>query len=198
MSYQHTDVLVYGVAVAYDEARALLVDLGARAFAVERAVDFAGIKQEWRVESWDLELAHDDLAAGLVADVDPCGSFSELADFYDLLDLLPLLAPAAEVETITWTAHNGRSYSRTRYHVDLVCEGSDARADESRRLLPGHSSYFGVVLGSHGYGYTDDLRRLAAENDPRIAQNFARYCRPALVARGLERSPALHEVGQIW
>ncbi|MCA9659247.1 MAG: hypothetical protein KC486_12955, partial [Myxococcales bacterium] len=85
MSYQHTDVLVYGVAVAYDEARALLVDLGARAFAVERAVDFAGVKREWRVESWDLELAHAELSAGCSADVPPCGRFSELADFYDLL-----------------------------------------------------------------------------------------------------------------
>ena len=198
MSYQHTDVLVYGVAVAYDEARALLVDLGARAFAVERAVDFAGVKREWRVESWDLELAHAELSAGCSADVPPCGRFSELADFYDLLGFVPLLVPAAEVETITWTAHDGRSYSRTRYHVDLVCEGSDARADDSKRLLPGHASYLGVVLGSHGYGYRDDLQRLAAANDPRIARNFARYCRPALVARGLERQPALREVGQIW
>ncbi|MCB9704539.1 MAG: hypothetical protein H6711_21825 [Myxococcales bacterium] len=198
MSYQYTDVLIYGVAVSCEEARALLVELGAAAFEAQRAVDFAGIKREWEVASWSLEAGHDDLAAGFSADVEPCARCSELADFYDLLGFLPFLTPAAEVETITWSGPRGRTYSRTRYHVDLVCEGADARRDDSKRLLEGHTSYFGVVLGSHGYGYRDDLERLAAENDPRIARNFERYCRPALVARGWERAPALREVGQIW
>ncbi|MEZ4381777.1 MAG: hypothetical protein R3A79_10525 [Nannocystaceae bacterium] len=198
MSYQHTDVLVYGVAVTCAEARALLVELGARAFDNERAVDFAGVKREWRVESWDLEFAHDELRAGSSAEVPLCGTFSELGEFYDCLDLLPELVPAAELETILWTASDGRTYSRTRYHVDLVCAGSDARADDSKRLLPGRTSYFGVVLGSHGYGYLDDLPRLAAAVDPRVARNFERYCLPALAARGWSRRPELRVVGQIW
>jgi hypothetical protein len=198
VSYQYTDVLVYGVAVSCEEAQALLVELGAAAFEAQRAVDFEGIKREWKVTSWELELAHCDLAAGSTADVYPCATFSNLAGFYDRLGFLPFLAPATDIETITWADQRGRSHGRTRYHIDLVCEGSDARRDDSRRYLGGHESYFGVVLGSHGYGYTDDLRHLAAHDDPRIASNFERYARPALVARGWERQPALHTVGQIW
>lgn len=198
MSYAHTDVLVYGVAVTYEEARDLLGDLGRAAFEAQRAVDFAGIKEDWQVASWDLELAHEMLAAGIDAEVSPCGTFTDLADFYDVLGVLPFLTRPGDVETITWTSSHGRVFRRTRYHVDLVCEGFDARADQSRRCLAGHTSYFGVVLGSHGYGYTDDLARLAAEDDPRIVRNFARYCEPALVARGWARAPTLREVGQVW
>ena len=99
MSYQYTDVLIYGVAVSCEEARALLVELGAAAFEAQRAVDFAGIKREWQVASWSLEAARDDLAAGFSADVELCARFSELADFYDRLGFLPFLTPAAEVCT---------------------------------------------------------------------------------------------------
>lgn len=197
MSYQYTDVLVYGVAVAYEEARALLIALGHAAFEAQRALDFAGIQEEWRVASWELELAREALEAGSEADVSACGPITDFADFYDILGFLPFLTPAADIETITWTS-GGRVFRRTRYHVDLVCEGSDAHRDESKRLLPGHTSYFGVVLGSHGYGYTDDLDRLAAESDPRIVRNFERYSAPALAARGWVRAPQLHTVGQVW
>jgi hypothetical protein len=196
MSYQLTDIWLYGVSLTYDEACLVLEHAGHIGFLNEFGNDFNLVGEDFIVDPLDMKMLYDDLAFGLPAYYS-FKTFNTFAEFFDYFGFGRYQVLAKDRDTIPSVYDKNRNvqFHRLRYYADLFCENADSRGD-SLRLLPDRTTIYGIYIASDGYAYHDDVRRF--DSDPRIELNFDRYCRPTLDAVGLARTPKRVCITQTW
>ena len=196
MSYQLTDIWLYGVSLTHDEARPVLEQAGHRGFANEFANEFKLLREDFILDPFDMKMHYDDLEFGFRAHY-AFHTFDTFAEFFDYFGFGRYQVPAKDRDTIpsAFDKSRGIQFHRLRYYADLFCEDADSRGD-SLRLLPDRNTIYGIYIASDGYAYTDNVRDF--DSDPRIESNFDKYCRPILEAVGLARTPKRVCISQTW
>lgn len=197
MSYLLTDISLYGVTLPYEEALRVLQQAGNLGFLNERANEFASLKEEFTaIDPVEMDFLCEDLKAGLPASY-PYKDFQTLIDFYDYFGFpsYQVLPQHREKIPTVYDERRKIQYHRLRYYTDLFALDADSRGD-SLRVLPWRKTVYGVYIASDGYAYRDKLREFA--DDPRIEENFQRYCLPVLKELGLEQSAQRVVIQQTW
>jgi hypothetical protein len=198
MSYMLTAIHLYGVSLAYEEARRVLAHAGNLGFLQECERQFASLAEEFgQLDALDLQLYHADLQGGLPVSDYPYKQFATLVDFFDYFGFSHYQVPPQDMDIIptVYNERRGTQYHRHRYYADLFCQDADSRGD-SLRLLPGKQSVYGIYIASSGYAYNDDVR--VFDKDPRIEGNFRKYCAPVLQELGLSRAVERVLIYQTW
>lgn len=197
MSYMETAIRLYAVKLSFDEAQRVLECAGHEGFRQESANDFRETKAEFTaIDSFEMQMMYEDLQEGLSTSY-TYKSFANLLEFFDYFNFPSQQVLIEHQETIatSYDVKRGIQYYRHRYYADLFCEDADSRGDSLRRL-PKRATYYGIYVASHGYAYNDDLH--AFDADPRIVDNFQRYCAPVLKTVQLERPPDWVNIYQTW
>lgn len=197
MSYQLTDISLYGVTLPYEEAIRVLQHAGNLGFANERENKFESLKEEFTaIDPFEMDLLYEDLKAGLPAAY-AYRDFPALIDFFDHFGFptYQVLPQHREKIPTVYDERRKIQYHRLRFHTDLFAIDADSRGD-SLRILPWRKTIYGVYIASDGYAYRDNLREFAS--DSRIEENFQRYCLPVLKVLGLERPAQRLVIQQTW
>lgn len=197
MSYQLTDIRLYGVTLSYEEALRVLERAGHLGYHNERANKFESLKEEYTaVDPFEMEVLYEDLKSGFPAAY-TYRDFQTLIDFFDYFCFPSYQVLPLHRQTIPTSFDERRKiqYHRLRYYTDLFCLDADSRGD-SLRVLPWSQTVYGVYIASDGYAYHDDFRQF--DSDARIEANFQMYCLPVLKELDLVRPAQRLVIQQTW
>ncbi|HRI62731.1 MAG TPA: hypothetical protein PK156_00790 [Polyangium sp.] len=196
MSYQLTDIWLYGVSLTYEEALPILEHAGHIGFLNESEDEFKLLREDFVVDPFDLKIYYEDLQVGLPVN-HLYKAFESFVDFFDYFGFCRYQVPARDRDTIPSAFDKQRNiqFHRLRYYADLFCEDADSRGD-SLRIMPDRPTIYGIYIASDGYAYRDNIRDY--DTAPRIEANFDKHCRPVLEKFGLARTPTRVCISQMW
>lgn len=83
------------------------------------------------------------------------------------------------------------------FRAELVSDGTDSRCD-SLTYDEGYEHVVGILIGSKGYAYTDNLTLLMKSGAEKAKRNYEQFLKPELEKLGITDVPDFQFVTQVW